>query len=150
MRSSSSAAGASLAGEELRRMGIWLITFFNSFRSSRVRPRISGPSSSLPDEAESGGDITAPLGIPRSSVIGSGDCRTLPEVLDPAKPLRSVEVPGGVSWVVEPFDSSADADRRCFVRYEADRGSVGRCDPVCKEGRRLTSGDTGAEDAGDR
>jgi hypothetical protein len=92
--------------------------------------------------------------MPRSSVTGGGDWRTLlPEMLAAeARPWRSSEVPGGVGWFVVPCPCpgpSADADRRCLVRYEADRGSEGR-GPFWSDGLRLESGDTGAEEEGDR
>lgn len=46
---------------------------------------------------------------------------------------------------------TADGVLRCFVRYEAERGRDGRGTPdaAWKDGRRLTSGDAGAEEAGD-
>ena len=87
------------------------LSFFNFL------PRIVGvSSSSLPDEAESGGEIMAPTGMPRSSVMGGGDCRTLFDKAA-AMPLRSSEVPWGV---IVPTDTdpslTADADgvRRCL------------------------------------
>lgn len=72
------------------------------------------------------------------------------------KRLRSSEAPGGVGWpaTAEPFPWSAagptaDWVRRLFVRYDADLGMDG-CWPLWKDGRRLTSGDPGADEAGDR
>lgn len=64
-----------LGGDGVRGWGIWL-TASLSFPS--FLPRISGRlSSSLSDEAESGGEMMAALGIPRSSVTGGGDLRRL-------------------------------------------------------------------------
>lgn len=64
-----------LGGDGVRGWGIWL-TASLSFPS--LRPRISGRlSSSLSDDAESGGEMMAALGIPRSSVTGGGDLRRL-------------------------------------------------------------------------
>jgi hypothetical protein len=46
-------------------------------------------------------------------------------------------------------DGGADGVRRFLLRYEADRGSDGFGPDVIDE-RRLTSGETVAEEAGDR
>lgn len=71
-------------------------------------------SSSLPDEAESGGEMMAPLGIPRSSVMGGGDCRTLNDKAA-TMPLRSSEVPWGVIVPTDPsLMADADGVRRCL------------------------------------
>jgi len=92
----------------------------------------------------------APDGIPRSPVIGGGDCRTL--VLA-SIPFRSSDVASGdgsVTW--RGAAEGADGVRRCFVRYEAERGRmvlellVGGW---WKDDLRLTSGDVGVDEAGD-
>lgn len=75
------------------------------------------------------------------------------------------EVPGGVRSrdnTVRDGDVEALADgvRLCLVKYDADRGNAGRAGdagepcivdaPCWMEERRLTSGDEGAEVAGER
>lgn len=47
------------------------------------------------------------------------------------------------------LDGVADGVRRCLLRYEAERGSEGFWPEVIDD-RRLTSGETVAEEAGDR
>lgn len=48
------------------------------------------------------------------------------------------------------LDPTAEGVRRCLVRYEDDRGKAGRAGAPWKDGRRLTSGDAGADEAGER
>jgi hypothetical protein len=67
-----------------------------------------------------------------------------------ARAGKSSDVPWGVSEPIEPSLSVTDGVRRCLLRYDADRGRDGRVDPACNDGRRLTSGDVDADDAGDR
>jgi hypothetical protein len=69
-------------------------------------------------------------------------------------------VPGGVISGVDALlevgtltIAVAEAVRRCLVRYEADRGSdglVGVDVLELNEDRRLTSGELGAEEAGEQ
>ena len=131
--------------------GIWLIASCRAFRFSIWRPRTSGSSSSLEDSGgETGGESIAPAGILRSSVTGGGDCRTLTLV---TMPFKSSDVASGVGWSALASEPIADCVRRCLVRYEVERGRAGRgLVFVCpwKDGLRLTSGETGAEEAGDR
>jgi len=113
----------------------------------RLCRRTSGSSSSSLDE--SGGEMMAPFGIPRSLVTGGGDCRTL--VLA-SIPCRSSDVDSGdgSAWGREAL--GAEGVLRCFIMYEADRGSEGRellVGEWWNEGLRLTSGDVGADAAGD-
>jgi hypothetical protein len=44
----------------------------------------------------------------------------------------------------------AEGVRRCLVRYEADLGNEGRVELELKEDRRLTSGEDGADEAGEQ
>lgn len=58
----------------------------------------------------------------------------------------------GEGWFIGPWLApTADGVLRCLVKYEAERGSTGREPPgdCCREGRRLVSGDVGADEAGD-
>lgn len=68
-------------------------------------------------------------------------------------PFKSSDVPGGVGWSELPFVVGAPAAAAgvllCLVRYDADLGSDG-LGLDWKEERLLTSGDDGAELAGDR
>jgi hypothetical protein len=67
--------------------------------------------------------MMAPFGIRRSPVIGGGDCLTLGLVIIP---FKSSDVDSGDgSDVVLGGADGADGVRRCFVMYEADRGSTG-------------------------
>ena len=91
----------------------------------------------------------APEGMPRPSVMGGGDCRTLSPG---TKLFRSSDVPGGVGWFDATFslleiEAMDEGDLRCLVRYEADRGSVGR--PFVSELLRLALGDPAAVVGGD-
>jgi hypothetical protein len=66
--------------------------------------------------------------------------------------LRSSEVASGEGWFIWPLLApTAEGVLRCLVRYEADRGSVGREPPgeAWMEDRRLEDGDVGADEAGD-
>lgn len=93
--------------------------------------------------------MMAPMGIVRSSVTGGGDCLTL-EVTAVPMLLRSSDVPCGVSVPVDPsLRAEAEGVRRCFVRYEADRGRLG-LGLDCSDDRRLATGDAEADEAGDR
>lgn len=81
-------------------------------------------------------------------------------------PFKSSEVPGGVISGVDPLAEIVEAApdpaltegvRLCLVKYEADRGSAGRDEALGEVGvvpwnedLRLTDGDEGAEDAGER
>lgn len=134
-------------GRASLRMEIWLTASLSSFK---VEPRLISwglllllSSSSLPG-MESGGEMTAPFGMPLSSVTGGGDWRTLTLV---TRALKSAQVLGGVGELVSP--PTAGGVRRFLVRYDADRGSCGR-EPLWKDGRRLTSGEEWVELAGDR
>lgn len=64
--------------------------------------------------------MIAALGIPRTAVMGGGDCRTL---LPATKLFRSSDVASGDNC---PPRGCADGARRCFVRYDAERGNAGR------------------------
>jgi hypothetical protein len=92
--------------------------------------------------------MIAPVGITRSPVTGGGDCRTL-ELVNML--LRSSWVDSGDGSLMRLSAAvGADGVRRCFVMYEADRGRTGReVGEWWKEGLRLTSGEAGADDAGD-
>ena len=82
--------------------------------------------------------------------MGGGDLRTLP--VDRAAIIagKSSSVACGVKGLAVPsLIALTDGVRRCFVRYEAERGSDGR-EPVWRDGRRLASGDVTTEEAGDR
>jgi len=69
-------------------------------------------------------------------------------------PFRSSEVDSGEgSDAIRGGAEGADGVRRCFVRYDADRGRAGLELVVgewWKDGLRLTSGDDGAVEAGER
>lgn len=94
--------------------------------------------------------MMAPAGILLSSVIGGGDCLTLMLV---TMPFKSSDVASGLGWnILCASCPTAGCVRRCFVRYDADRGSDGRTLLVWpwKEDLRLISGETGADEAGDR
>lgn len=93
--------------------------------------------------------MTAPFGMPRSSVRGGGDCRTLLEGAVAAMEDRSSTVDCGVKGLADPLLMVVtEGVRRCLFRYEAERGRDGRW-PDCEE-RRLASGEADAEEAGDR
>lgn len=93
--------------------------------------------------------MMAPMGIVRSSVTGGGDCLTLEGTAVPML-LRSSDVPCGVSVPVDPsLRAEAEGVRLCLVRYEADRGRLGR-GLDCSDDRRLATGDAEADEAGDR
>lgn len=119
--------------------------------------------------------MIAPAGIERPSVTGGGDCRTGPALncaaavataAASAMPFKSSEVPGGVISGVDPLAEMVEAApdpaltegvRLCLVKYEADRGNAGlECTlgeaglVPWNEDLRLTEGDEGAEDAGER
>jgi hypothetical protein len=77
--------------------------------------RLADSSSSLPDEAESGGEMMAPFGIPFSWVMGGGDWRT--DVATPAMFLRSSDVPCGVKVAEEPsLAAETEGVLRCLLR----------------------------------
>jgi hypothetical protein len=93
------------------------------------------------------------MGMMLSSVTGGGDCRTLDgtdEAIVEAMPFKSSDVPWGVSgpcWMA----GGAEGVRRCFRRYEADRGSGSEgLVLVWSDERRLTFGEVEVEEAGDR
>jgi len=71
--------------------------------------------------------MTAPAGMPgRSPVIGGGDWRTM---LLRAMVLRSSTVAEGDNSL-NCAGAGAEGVRRCFIRYDADRGSAGLVDDV--------------------
>lgn len=81
--------------------------------------------------------MMAPAGMGRTSVTGGGDCRKL-------------AVGGGwraVGW--SGLTMVMEGVRRCLFRYDAECGREGR-EPCWIEERRLTSGETETEEAGDR
>jgi hypothetical protein len=68
----------------------------------------------------------------------------------PVIPLRSSEVPWGVRVAEEPsLTAETDGALLCLLRYEAERGKLGR-GPDWRDGRRLASGEADVEEAGDR
>jgi hypothetical protein len=103
-------------GDGDRGCGIWLTASIRSLNLSVSLPRrLADSSSSLPDEAESGGEMMAPLGIPFSSVMGGGDWRT--DVATPAMLLRSSDVPWGVKVAEEPsLAAETEGVLRCLLR----------------------------------
>lgn len=65
-----------------------------------------------------------------------------------ARPGRSSDVPWGVSGLADPsLTAETEGVRRCLLRYEAERGRLGR--GLESEERRLVFGEAAADDAGD-
>jgi hypothetical protein len=105
-------------GELSRCCSIILMAACSSAKFSNCRPLSSFVSSSLEFDSDSGGEITAPAGSCASSVMGGGDCLTLP---DAAKSFVSwcsfSAVPGGEGsregWNEAVF---TEVVRRCLVK----------------------------------
>lgn len=85
--------------------------------------------------------MIAPVGMAWPSVTGGGDWRTLL--------LREAAIPFRLSGAPSVIETT-DGVRRCLFRYEAERGRAGRGEDCWIDERRLTSGDTEVDEAGDR